>query len=564
MLNPQSATLMTLVNRSAELHADCPILAKVGEKSITYREFLIKIREISGLLQEQGVKAGDKVAILSESMPHWGVAYFAIINIGAIVVPILPDFHPNQINHIIRHAECKRVFVSEYLYEKLIERKIDTLATVILIESFRVIPDNISLGGLKELLKKDGEESEKPKDTASRSAAFESAPLQPEDTACILYTSGTSGRSKGVMLSHKNLISNAKYANQIMIVGEEDRFLSILPLSHTYEFTVGFLLPIMQGSSIHYLTKPPTVRTLLPALDNVKPTVMLSIPLVIEKIFRLRVLPQLTNTAFKRKLYQVPFIRKQLHKIVGLKLKRTFGGKLKLFGIGGSALSPDVEKFLREANFPYAIGYGATETSPLIAGAGPRVVKYRSTGPAFKGVNLKIDHPDLKTGEGEILVKGNAVMKGYYKDEEGTKAAFTEDGWYKTGDLGVLDKDRFLFIKGRLKNMIVGPSGENIYPEEIECYFFENNNVDEVVVYESKGNLVARVYLDYEKIDEECAGKNLNESEIKSHIGNILEEIRIHVNDNVPKYCRINKVIEQTDPFEKTPTKKIKRYLFTE
>ncbi len=555
---PQNATLMDLIERSVDLHADCPALAFVGQEPLTYREFYGKIEKTAAKLRKIGVNAGDKVALLSESMPHWGIAYFAVIKIGGIVVPILPDFHPNQINHIIRHAECKRVFVSGTLYEKLIERKIDTVDTMILIESFRVIPDNSTVEEVKGLQSKEEEDEDTQPDEC------ESATLHPDDTACILYTSGTSGRSKGVMLTHKNLITNAVYTDQIIAVGPGDRFLSILPLSHTYEFTVGFLQPIRQGCVIYYLSKPPTARVLLPALAEVKPTAMLSIPLIIEKIYRLKVLPELTKSAFKRKLYSFSFIRKQMHKIAGSKLKRTFGGELKLFGIGGSALSPDVEKFLREANFPYAIGYGATETSPLIAGGAPKVVKFRSTGPPFRGVELKIDNPDAETGEGEILVKGGAVMKGYYRDEEGTKAVFTEDGWYKTGDLGVLDEDRFLYIKGRLKNMIVGPSGENIYPEEIECFFYENNNVVEAIVYESKGNLVARVHLDYEKIDEECAGKNMNESDIKEYIGRILEEIRDHVNNNVPRYCRINKTIEQTEPFEKTPTKKIKRYLFTE
>ena len=566
MQSSQNETLTTVIERSAKRYSDCLALAIVGEKPLTYGEFYRKIMEVSELLRKTGVSAGDKVVILSESKPQWGIAYFAILNLRAIVVPILPDFHPNQIHHIIRHSKCKCIFVSETLYDKLTERKTDIELATILIECFAVVPANSSANDLKKLIKEENEKKEGQKETAS-SLAFDkskSNTAHPDDIACILYTSGTSGRSKGVMLSHKNLIANASFTRQIVEVNERDRFLSILPLAHTYECTVGFLLPLMSGSTIYYLPKPPTARVLLPALAEVKPTNMLSIPLVIEKLYRLKILPQLTDHAFKRKMYKFAFIRRQLHRLVGSKLKRMFGGKLKLFGIGGASLSPDVEKFLREANFPYAIGYGATETSPLIAAAGPGIVKYRSTGPAFKGVELRIANPDPETGEGEIQVKSESVMKGYYQDEEGTKAVFTEDGWYKTGDLGVLDEDKFLYIKGRLKNMIVGPSGENIYPEEIEYYFYENDNVVEALVYESDGQLVVRVYPDYEKIDEECSGKSMSESDMKSHIEKALTNLRHHVNANVPKYCRIKKIIEQPDPFEKTPTKKIKRYLYTE
>ena len=558
----EELTLTALIKRSSELYKDQPALAFVGETPITYGQLYQKINEVSQLLREQGVGSGDKIAILSESMPNWGIVYFAILQLGAIAVPILPDFHPNQIRHIIKHSDCKGIFVSEKLYDKLMERETIHLTLMVLIETFAIIPEESPVEFISDLIKKGSRELEKLKEATLRMAGVEAHKVKEDDIACILYTSGTSGQSKGVLLTHKNLAANAGFGTQIVDVSTKDRFLSILPLSHTYECTVGFLLPILQGACIYYLSKPPTARVLIPAMAKVKPTYMLSIPLVIEKIFRTKILPKLTNSAIKRKVYKIPWVRKKLHKIAGKKLKALFGDALRFYGVGGAPLAPDVEKFLREGGFPYSIGYGTTETAPLIAGAAPFNTKYRSTGPAFKGMDVKIDNPNPETGEGEIIVKGISVMIGYYLDKDLTAEAFTPDGWYKTGDLGVLDKDNYLYIRGRLKNMIIGASGENIYPEEIETFFYENDNVVEVIVHELENKLVARVHLDYEKIEEEFTGGSHSESKLKKRIDNILSDIKNEVNDNVPGYCRINKIIEQTEPFEKTPTKKVKRYLY--
>ena len=559
----EELTLTALVKRSADLYADLPALAFVGETPITYDQMYQKINEVSQLLQEQGIGSGDKIAILSESMPNWGIVYFAILKLGAIVVPILPDFHPNQIRHIIKHSDCKGVFVSEKLYDKLMERETVKLSLMVLIETFAIIPAESPVEFITDLIKKGSRELEKLKDATLRMAGIEAFKVTEDDIACILYTSGTSGQSKGVLLTHKNLAANATFGTQIVDVSTKDRFLSILPLSHTYECTVGFLLPILQGACIYYLSKPPTARVLIPAMATVKPTYMLSIPLVIEKIFRAKILPKLTSSAIKRKAYKILWLRKKLHKLAGKKLKTLFGDALRFYGVGGASLAPDVEKFLIEAEFPYSVGYGTTETAPLIAGAAPFNTKYRSTGPAFEGMKVKIDNPNLETGEGEILVKGVSVMKGYYMDKDLTAEAFTDDGWHKTGDLGVLDEDGYLFIRGRLKNMIIGSSGENIYPEEIETYFYDNDNVVEVIVHEQEKKLLARVHLDYEKIEEEFKSGKHSESKLKKRIENILSDIKKEVNANVPGYCRINKIVEQTDPFEKTPTKKIKRFLYT-
>jgi long-chain acyl-CoA synthetase len=289
---------------------------------------------------------------------------------------------------------------------------------------------------------------------------------------------------------------------------------------------------------------------------------MLTVPLVMEKIFKVQILPKLTRTRLLRRLYRISAVRKRLHRMAGKKLMAMFGGKLQFYGIGGAAVAPEVEQFLLDAHFPYAIGYGLTETSPLVAGGSPEKTRFRSTGPALPGVEVKIDHPNPETGEGEILVKGANVMRGYYNDPERTKATFTEDGWFRTGDLGLFDADNFLFIKGRLKNMILGPSGENIYPEVLESVINEYNYVLESLVFEQNRQLLARVHLNYEELDKQFAELKLTNVQSEKRIVELLEYLRQQVNQRVPGFCHIHKMIEQSAPFEKTPTQKIKRFLY--
>jgi len=388
-------------------------------------------------------------------------------------------------------------------------------------------------------------------------------PVNEDDIASIIYTSGTTGKSKGVMLTHKNIVNNAIQVLSIEPVNSSHSFLSILPLSHTYENTLGFILPLMQGASIYYLDKPPTATVLLPALKIVRPTHILSVPMVIEKIYRNQILPKFTKGKLISTLYKVSFIRKFLNKIAGKKLMETFGGNLKFFGVGGAPLDPTVEKFLRESKFPYAIGYGLTESAPLLSGANPSQVRLRATGPVLKGVQVKINNPDPVTGEGEIWAKGDNIMKGYYKEPQITSEVLTPDGWLKTGDLGYFDKDNYLFIRGRLKNMIIGASGENIYPEEIESVINNFKYVVESVVVEQKGRLVALVHFNQEELEKlfhefkEEAIQYINQK-----IDELTIELQEYVNSRVNKFSRLNAVVAYSTPFEKTATHKIKRYLY--
>jgi long-chain acyl-CoA synthetase len=546
-------TIPSLLNESVKNYSNNDSLVFVGEENYSYQQLGNDVNLLATLLSNLGVVKGDKVAILSTNMPNWGVSFFAISVIGAIAVPILPDFHDNEIKTIIEHSEAKIIFVSSALYVNLNDEAKKLLTNIILIENFAIVPENIEAQSLADL------NSSLPAE-ANKSVQVE---VEEEDLASIIYTSGTTGNSKGVMLTHKNLSWTTQQCYTLQEIKTSDRFLSILPLSHTLENTVGFLLPVKYGASVHYLRKPPVPSVLMPAFQEVKPTIMLSVPLIIEKVFRAKIYPEFQKSALVSKLYSIAFFRKLLHKVAAKKLHKTFGGQLHFFGIGGAKLDPTVERFLMEGGFPYAIGYGLTETSPLLAGAVGKNRSLGSTGIAMEGVQLRIANADPLTGEGEIQAKGLNVMRGYYKAPEITKEVFTEDGWFRTGDRGNFDKDNKLYIKGRIKTMIVGASGENIYPEEIESVINKMRFVLESLVIEKKGKLVAMIHLNMEEI--EANFKHMKaEAQLYIHEKSeeILKEIQKKVNQEVNKFSRIQQVILQPDPFEKTPTKKIKRFLY--
>ncbi|KAF0183685.1 MAG: long-chain acyl-CoA synthetase [Nitrospirae bacterium] len=558
-----SFTMPALIDRSVRLFGKHAALGFVGETALTYQDMKKQIEEVSGFLHDRGISPGDRVAILGENSPQWGIAYYAVTCMGAIIVPILPEFHASDIQHIIRHSGASALFVSERYFQKVEELEIKVFKTVVLLDTLSVIESNITRTSLRRILAEGGKGLSMIGAFVRRIAGVAPAVVKEDDICSIIYTSGTMGRSKGVMLTHRNVIWNADASAKIPPVTKKDRLLSILPLAHVYECTLGLVLPIMQGAVVWYLRKPPTPSVLLPALAEVKPTTMLTVPLIIEKIYKNRILPELEGKRVLRALCLLPGVRRAIIGVIGKKLRAMFGGHLTFFGIGGAALSPEVEKFLREAKFPYAIGYGLTETSPLIAGANAEHTRFRSTGPIVPGLEVKIDSPDPTTGEGEILVRGESIMKGYYHDEDATAAVLSADGWLQTGDLGYFDKDGYLYIKGRLKNVILGSSGENIYPETVEAVINRAPFVVESLVLKQGKHLVARVQLDYEKLDAEYARDHLSEPEIRKRIELLLEKLRKDVNHQVASFSRLHKMIEQTEPFEKTPTQKIKRFLYT-
>lgn len=546
MTQTYQLTLPDLFSRAVEKFGSYNALAIVGEKPLTYDEVNHQIKGLMRFLEELAVKPGDKVAILSANMPNWGIAYFAVTFMGAIAVPLLPDFLPSEIEHILNHSEAKVLFFSEKLSSKISDIEVGSLKHLIRIEDFSLTSDTAN----------------KPVYNAA-SRCQKPYTVQEDDLAAIIYTSGTTGSSKGVMLSHKNICFVAENAQCVRVVHEKDRFLSILPMSHTYENTLGFVMPLTKGTCVYYLGKQPTPSVLLPALLEVKPTMMFAVPLIIEKIYRNRILPAFTKKWPIRQIYKVPFIRKKLNQIAGKKLIETFGGEINFFGIGGAKLDKKVEQYLIEAKFPYSIGYGLTETAPLLAGMKVFESRLQSTGPAITGVELKINNPDPKTGEGEIWARGANVMKGYYKEPEITSEVITPDGWFKTGDLGKFGKDGYLYIRGRLKNVIIGASGENIYPEEIESVINNFPDVLESLVVHKKGRLVALVHFNMEELQskyDELIEKGSYQAEQK--LNEVLIELQYYINQHVNKFSQVQLVLPQPEPFEKTATQKIKRFLY--
>lgn len=561
MVTYSSLTLKDVLNQSRILYADRPSLAFVGEKPLSYCELSILVNNTSCLLSTIGIEKGDRVALLGENSPNWGIAYLAITCMGAVVVPILPDFSGVEVERILDHSQAKAIFVSAKQFPK-----VD-------VQSNRVSPDVILLNNLEVVLSSDviqdksmGYSLPEPLLNIDFCNIDTPEPME-EDLAAIIYTSGTTGRPKGVMLTHKNLISNALSTFQIQDIKSTDRLVSLLPLSHTYECTIGFIMPIMRGASVFYLQKPPTPPVLIPALQKIKPTMMLVVPLIIEKVFRSKILPQLTSSKVRSRLYKIPLFRKVLHKVAAKKLYKTFGGALHFFGVGGAKLSYDVERFLYEGGFPYSIGYGMTEAAPLLSGCTPSLVKFRCAGFTLPGQEMKVVNPNPSTGEGEVWVRGANIMEGYYKDEDLTREVLTEDGWLKTGDLGVIHNNGFLELRGRLKNMIVGPSGENIYPEDIEEVINSHAMVLESLVYEISGRLEAKVLLNYEALEAKyanikVAAANMQQS-FQDRAKEIMDDIKSYANSKVASFSKLNLVVEQAEPFEKTPTHKIKRFIYT-
>jgi len=538
-------TICSFTGQSVEKYAKRPALAFVGEEFINYQELGEKLLQTISFLKSKGIKKGDKVLLLAENMPNWGVVYLSIVCYGAVVVPVLPDFHTDEVMSILEHSGSNMVFVSEKQHQRLSKFLSKTELPVVIID---------------ELEKATGDGS-----ISEHSISFDELDrnVNEDDLAAIIYTSGTTGSSKGVMLSHKNISWTVAQSATIQEINENDRFLSILPMSHTYENSLGFLLPLMFGASIYYIHGLPTPTVLMAALKKVRPSLLLTVPMIIEKIYRKQVIPTFNKSTITRKLFAFAPSRKVLNRLAGKKLMKVFGGNLKFFGIGGAKLDPVIEKYLQEAKFPYAIGYGLTETSPLLAGSSPGKTIYQSTGPAMQGVTIRINSPDSDTGEGEIIVKSPNVMKGYYKNEEATSAVFTDDGWFRTGDLGYIDKKNNLHIRGRIKNVILGRNGENIYPEEIESLINSIEGIEESLVISKQGKLVAMVNINVKELENRLI--QLNEKAIKvTHdtLDELMEEIQNFVNAKVNKFSRLQLVVVQDSPFERTPTNKIKRYLY--
>ncbi len=551
------ANLNVLLDSCARDFADRPAIGMALEEPLSYRDFHARIAVLAARLAAAGISHGDRVAFLAENSQHWGAAYFAVVRLGAVAVPILPDLPEADVHHILGEMKCLFIFTSQRQIEKVYDLK-EQLRTIVTLDDYREDSGVVDVQPFADFL----QEAEARFAEQYRAGRLVFPEVGGHDLASILYTSGTSGFSKAVMLTHGNLCANGYAVSRIMNIKPGSTFLSVLPVSHTYEFTVGFLLPLIKGGRIVYAGKTPTPAVLQRICAAERPHAMLVVPLIMEKIYKKKVLPAIEKSKLLGFACRFKLGRRLVYRRIGAKLLEFFGGRLAIMGIGGAALNPEVETFLREAGFPFIIGYGLTETAPLLA-AGPHgaAIPPGSTGRAIPGVELRLADPDPETGIGEILARGPNIMQGYWNDEEATAEAFTADGWLHTGDMGSIDSRGYLFIKGRYKSVIVMASGENIYPEAIENKLNAFPFVVESVVLEKSGTLEAWIYPDYEFIDEETAGQNRQQRH--RYVAGKFDLLRREVNEQLSVNSRLSRIVERREPFVKTATHKIKRYLYS-
>ncbi len=505
-----------------------------GGQSYTYSRYKENCENLSRILSNFGIGAFDKVAILSENMPNWGIAFFAVTAYGRIAVPMLNELSSSEVESILDHSEAKALFVSRRQLKKVSEQAPSRLALVIDIETFEFIQHD---------------------DDAFTCDGRVATP-NPMDMAALIYTSGTTGAPKGVMLSHRNFCASVLDSWYAQPENKHSVFLSILPMAHTYEMTLGLLYPYSVGARVCYLQRVPTPTILMKTLKEVRPTTILSVPLIIEKMYKTSIVPTIRGSKFLSYLEQ--HMPRLLCALVGFKLRSIFGGRLHFFGIGGAKLDPEVETFLHRASFPYGIGYGLTETAPLVCAAAPFKTHVGTTGPATHGVQIRLDNVNPETGLGEITVKGPNVMMGYYKDYERTQSVLSQDGWFHTGDLACVDEKGRYSVRGRLRNMIVGASGENIYPEEIEHVINSMDGIGESLVIQRDGRLIALVKFDDNVLDWNLEGQDKFIEEMERRRQAVLD----FVNEKVSRFSKIKDVEIQKEPFSKTATHKIRRFLY--
>jgi len=569
----EKPTIPALMRRSFSLYHDLPAVGSVEEDPLTYGDLEDRVDALARRLRETGVTPGSRVALLGENCPSWVIAYLAVTSTGAVAVPILPGFPDQDVRHIIRHSECVSVFVSERQKQKLEDAELPGVRMVFCFEDLIEAEHILQPSALEErktdaakvargiterlgrLIDPGRQKPNPPEGSPDRQPA-------PEDTAVLIYTSGTTGHSKGVVLTHENIVSDTIGSIERFPIDSSDRFLSVLPLSHAYEATGGMLCPLAIGASVFYLKGLPAPTRLIAAMRAVRPTAVLMVPLIMDAIYRKRVLA----TVKTRKLdwlYRFWPARKIINRAAGSKLVAALGGNIRFFMLGGASLSEDLEIFLRDAGIGYSTGYGMTEASPILTINPFEDVRVGSCGKPIPGVELRIESPDPETGVGEILVRGPNIMKGYFKNDQATSSAFAEGQWLKTGDLGCFDREGYLYIKGRSKNVIVGPSGENIYPEIIEQELLKSPYILQAIVYRRNDIIIARVNVNQDLIDREFASQDLSEPDFAEFLSGLLERVRARTNKRLPCFSSIQKIVLQPEPFELTPTRKVKRYLYT-
>ncbi len=543
--------LIGYIEQSIKKNWDIEALSDYKGQGYSYREIAEKIMQFHIFFREAGIAEGDKIALVGRNSAKWCIVYLTVVTYGAVIVPVLPDFKPDDLTNIINHSDSKILFVDDKLWEALNLEKLPLISTVISVDTFQIITgrDPSAKNAYDSIEEKFRElyPSFKPEDVRF-------SDVTNDKLAVISYTSGTTGFSKGVMLTHNCLAANVRFAQNHMPLNPGDPVVSFLPLAHTYGCAFEFLFPFTYGCHITILSKTPSPQIILQAFGEIKPRLILSVPLVIEKIYKKQILPVINKPVMKI-LLAIPGIKKLLYKKIREKLEHSFGGRFKELVIGGAAFNPDTEKFFKKIGFRFTVGYGMTECGPLISYASWDTTKLGASGRPVDTLEVKIDSPDPENIVGEIILKGENVMTGYYKNEEATRAVIDEEGWFHTGDLGVMDKDGNIFIKGRCKSMILGPSGKNIYPEEIESVFNNEKYIAETVVIDENNKLIALIHPDYDQLKND----NIPEDQILT----ILDDVRKRVNNRLPDYMAVHKVKIQKEEFIKTPKRSIKRFLYS-
>ncbi|MDD5066178.1 MAG: AMP-binding protein [bacterium] len=537
---------------SIRKHWNLPAFSDHEGPTLNYSRVAEKIIWLHTLFHEHGIRKGEKIALLGKNCVNWGLSYLAVITYGAVIVPILPDFHTDDIHHIVNHSDSRFLFVADALYENLDNSKMQKLDAVFSLTNFSLLYSNVR--NMSHILKK----------AEDRFAKKDRDKLQPEkiqfnrvdnkELAAIVYTSGTTGFSKGVMLPHNSLMANVRYAREHMPLRAGDTIVSFLPLAHSFGCAFEFLFPFAVGCHITFLSRTPSPKIILDAFAGIHPRLILSVPLVIERIYHKQIKP-LLKKAIMKLLFKLPFIEGKLRGKIRDKLSHAFGNNFMEIIVGGAAFNPEVEAFLKKIEFPFTVGYGMTECGPLISYTNWKTYRSASVGQLVDTLEVRIDSPDPYRTVGEIMVRGENVMQGYYKNPVATKETIDKAGWLHTGDLGLIDQDGFIFIKGRCKSMILGASGQNIYPEEIEAKLNNMPFVQESLVIEKDGKLIAMVYPDMELVDS----KGVNETELNHK----MDQNRMELNSQLPVFSQISKIDVYPEEFEKTATKKIKRFLYS-
>lgn len=544
-----------IIEKSIITNWDLDALTDYKGKTLQYHDVARKIEKLHIMFEASGVQKRDKIAICGRNSSMWAVSFLAILTYGAVAVPILHEFTPDQVHNIVNHSDSKILFVGDVVSTQIDATKMPSLEGIIYLPDLSLIVSRTekltyAREHLNEIFGK-----RYPKYFRQEHIHYYRE-ANGDELALINYTSGTTGRSKGVMIPYRAMWSNLDFANNVLgkMVKPGDNVISILPMAHMYGMAFEFIFEFMSGIHIFFLTRMPSPAIIAQALADVKPILMITVPLVIEKIIRKKVFPQIQNNRMKL-LLNMPMINKKVKEKIRDQVYEAFGGNLYQIIVGGAALNKEIEAFLKDINFPFTVGYGATECAPIICYSDWKTFVEGSCGRAVLHQQVRIDSADPENVPGEILTKGPNVLLGYYKNNEDTNKTIDKDGWFHTGDLATIDSDGNVYIKGRSKNMILGSNGQNIYPEEVEDKLNSLPLVSECLVVQRGDKLVGLVYPDY----EEAKTLGLNESDIR----NIMEENRTQLNIVIPSYCKVAELEIREEEFEKTPKKSIKRYLYS-